>query len=83
MIGNIFLGKAWHWAIVVLASGLLWFLGSKRLHVIEFHLFVICLLAGTALTVFAVIWFHRTGDRVTRDELVAHHDDSDGGPVPE
>ena len=75
MIGKIFLGKAWHWAIVVIASGLLWFLGSKRLHVIEFNLFVICLLAGTALTVLAVIWFHRPGERVTRDELVAYDDD--------
>ena len=76
MIGKIFLGKAWHWAIIVIASGLLWFLGSKRLHVIEFNEFVISLLIGTALTVLAVIYFHRPGDRVTRDELVAH-DDSD------
>ena len=75
MIGKIFLGKAWHWAVIAIAAGLLWFCGSKRLHVIEFNTFVIAMLLGTALAVLAILWFHRSGEQVTRDELVA--DDKD------
>ena len=75
MIGRIFLGKAWHWALIAIAAGLLWFCGSKRLHVIEFNIFVMAMLIGTALAVFAVLWFHRPGEQVTRDQLVAHDDD--------
>jgi hypothetical protein len=74
---SIFLGKVWHWALVAAAAGLLWFCGSKRLHVIEFNTFVILMIAGTALSVLAVVWFHRPGDQVTRDVLSA--DDNDGG----
>lgn len=75
MIDRIFLGKAWHWALIAVASGLLWFCGSKRLHVVEFNSFIIAMLVGTALAVLAVIWFHRPGEQVTRDQLVAHDDD--------
>ena len=75
MIGKVFLGKAWHWALIAIAAGLLWFCGNKRLHVIEFNMFIIALLLGTALAVLAVLWFHQPGEQVTRDELVAHDDD--------
>lgn len=75
MIGRIFLGKVWHWALVAVATGLLWFCGSKRLHVIEFNSFIIAMLLGTALAVLAIIWFHRPGEQVTRDQLVARDDD--------
>lgn len=75
MIGKIFLGKPWHWALIVIAAALLWFCGSKRLHVIEFNTFIISMLVGTALAVFAVIRLHRPGEQVTRDELIAHEDD--------
>lgn len=81
MIGSIFLGKPWHWALIAVATGLLWFCGSKRLHVIEFNTFVIAMLVGTALAVFAIIWFHRPGERITRDELVAHDDDLTGPSI--
>lgn len=74
MIGRIFLGKVWHWALIAVATGLLWFCGSKRLHVIEFNSFIIAMLLGTALAVLAIIWFHRPGEQVTRDQLVARDD---------
>ena len=77
MIGKIFLGRPWHWAVIVIASGLLWFCGSKRLHVIEFNWFIIAMLLGTGLSVFAIIKFHRDGERVTREELVHHEFDPD------
>jgi len=75
MIGKIFLGKPWHWALLIAASALFWFCGSRRLHVIEFNLFVIAMLAGTSLTVLAIVWLHRPGEQVTRDALVATDDD--------
>lgn len=75
MIGKVFLGKVWHWALIAVATSLLWFCGSKRLHVVEFNSFIIAMLLGTALAVLAVIWFHRPGEQVTRDQLVARDDD--------
>lgn len=70
------LGKAWHWLLIAAATGLLWFCGNQRLHVIEFNTFVIAVLAGTALAIMAVVWLHRPGERVTRDELVQGDDDT-------
>ena len=72
---TILLGKAWHWGVVIVATGLLWFCGSKRLHVIEFNTFIIAMLIGTAVAVLAVVWFHRPGEQVTRDALVANDED--------
>lgn len=82
MIGKIFLGKAWHWALIAIAAGLLWFCGSQRLHVIEFNIFVGAMLLGTALAVFAVVWCHHPGEQVTRDRLVADTADGETDAVP-
>ena len=82
MIGNIFLGKFWHWVLIFAAAGLLWFCGAKRLHVIEFNLFVISMIVGTALAVLAVVRFHKTGEQVTRDPLVAHDDGGEDSSAP-
>jgi len=71
----LFLGKAWHWALIALAAGLLWWCGSQRLHVIEFNIFIISMLIGTAIAVAAVVFFHRPGEQVTRDRLVMHEDE--------
>ncbi|MEM7749077.1 MAG: hypothetical protein AAF346_12530 [Pseudomonadota bacterium] len=82
MIKAVFLGKPWHWALIVAAAGLLWFCGSKRLHVIEFNLFILSLIIGTALSVFAVLHFHKPGEQVTRDELVADDETGEDGAAP-
>ncbi|MEM6497904.1 MAG: hypothetical protein AAF709_14415 [Pseudomonadota bacterium] len=85
MIKGVFLGKTWHWALIIVASGLMWFCGSKRLHVIEFNVFVLSLIVGTALAVFAVLYFHKPGEQVTRDQLIAHDEtgDESAGPIRE
>lgn len=70
MLNTIFLGKFWHWALLVAAAALLWFCGSERLHVIEFNWFIIATLLGTIAIVFAIIRFHRVGEQVTREPLV-------------
>ncbi|MGI9523584.1 MAG: hypothetical protein ACR2PG_18280 [Hyphomicrobiaceae bacterium] len=77
MMGRIFLGKPWHWVMIIAATGLLWFCGSKRFHVIEFNFFVIAMFVGTAILVALVIWFHSPGEQVTREILVDHSDDTD------
>lgn len=76
-MNNIFLGKAWHWALLVVATGLLWFCGSSRLHVIGFNTFIIAMLIGTVAVLFAIVRFHQSGDQVTRDKLVAQAFDPD------
>ncbi|MEM7407098.1 MAG: hypothetical protein AAF458_17500 [Pseudomonadota bacterium] len=84
-MNSVFLGKAWHWALIVLASGLLWFCGSKRLHVIEFNWFIIAMLLGTGAAIFAIVYLHRSGDQITREPLVHHAFDPDeaSGPAKE
>ena len=71
MIQNIFLGKAWHWLLLIITSVLFWYCGSKRLHVIEFNTFIVAMLVGTIVVVGAILWFHRPGEQITRDALVA------------
>ena len=73
-MNKIFLGKAWHWAMIVIAAALLWLCGSNRLHVIEFNMFIIAMIAGTATAVAIVILLHKTGEQVTRDVLVEHRE---------
>lgn len=81
MIAKIFLGKAWHWALLAVASTLFWFCGSRRLHVIEFNIFIMAVLAGTALAVVLIIWFHRPGEQITRDVLVPAEDDGKNSAI--
>ena len=71
MIGKVFLGKLWHWALLALATALLWFAGGKRLHVIEFNWFIIAMLLGTAALLLVIIRLHRDGEQITREKLVA------------
>ncbi|MEO0728958.1 MAG: hypothetical protein AAFY64_01090 [Pseudomonadota bacterium] len=79
MIGRIFLGKAWHWALFAVACVLFWYCGTQRLHVIEFNLFITAMIVGTAAVITAVLWAHRPGEQITREMLVAS--DSDTGSV--
>ena len=71
MISRIFLGKAWHWALLLASVGLLWACGTRRLHVIEFNFFVIAMLIGTAGAILAIVWLHKPGQKVTRERLFA------------
>jgi len=77
MGSKLFLGKLSHWALLVLATGLLWYCGDNRLHVIKFNWFVIATLTGTVVTLFAIIRFTGDGEQVTRDKLVMQAFDPD------
>jgi len=68
-MGQVFLGKWWHWLILVVAIGLLWKVGNTKLHVIEFNTFIMLLLAGTVASLLLIIFGTRRGVQVTRDPL--------------
>jgi hypothetical protein len=69
MMGQIFLGKPLHWALIAAVIAIGWVLGEERLHVIWFNLFTVILLAVAAALVIAVILTSKPGERVTRDPL--------------
>ncbi len=70
MLGKIFLGKLWHWALLAIATALLWFGGTNRLHVIEFNRFIIAMLIGTVVLLLCILRFTHTGEQITRDPIV-------------
>ena len=76
MPGNIFLGKLWHWALLAIATLLLWYAGSKRFHVVEFNWFIIAMLLGTIVILLCILRFTTPGEQVTREKIV---DDSKTG----
>jgi len=68
-MSRVFLGKPLHWAILVLLVAGGWLTGRERLHVIEFNLFILGLLAVAICALLAVLASSRPGERVTRDPL--------------
>jgi hypothetical protein len=66
---NIFLGKTWHWIMIIVISGLLWLAGNAKLHVIHFNTFVVALLIGTVVVVLLVTRTTKPGEQVTRDVI--------------
>ena len=70
MLGKIFLGKFWHWALLAIATALLWYGGMNRLHVIEFNWFIIAMLFGTVVLLLCILRFSRPGEQITRDPIV-------------
>ncbi len=66
---EVFLGKPWHWALLLAVSALLWWAGVAKLHVIHFNLFVLALLAGSIVVVLLVVRTTKPGEQVTREHL--------------
>ena len=61
---KIFLGKPFHWLVLAIVLGALWYMGATLLQPRNFHLFMVILLA---LTAGAMIATSRKGDRLTRE----------------
>ena len=84
-MNRIFLGRWWHWGILMASVVALWLAGENRMHVIHFNTFILSLLGVTAIVVAILISRTRPGEQVTRDplELQAEHpaDEETGGPV--
>ena len=66
-LGEIFLGKPWHWLLWAVIVAVLFWLGSQSLHVRSFVPFLLILLALAAGSVLLVIASHRKGERITRE----------------
>lgn len=71
---QIFLGKPYHWGLLVVTAVVLWAVGTFHLHTSQFNLFAgITFLAGTVI-VLAVVLPHRPGERITREPIEFHDD---------
>jgi len=68
-MNHIFLGKWWHWLILVVSVLLMWSAGSQKMHVIHFNAFVLLLITGTVIAVFCIVHGTQSGEQVTRDPL--------------
>ncbi len=68
-MSRIFLGRWWHWGVLIASVGALWLAGENRLHVIHFNTFILSLLGVTAIVVAVLIARTRPGEQVTRDLL--------------
>lgn len=79
-MSRIFLGRWWHWGILVAGVGALWIAGEERMHVIHFNSFILGLLLVTAIVVAVLIVKIHPGERITRDPLDSRgqHPSTDG-----
>jgi len=68
-MNRIFLGKWWHWGILIASVAALWFAGEKRMHVIHFNTFILSLLVVTAIVIAVLVAKTRPGEQITRDPL--------------
>ncbi len=68
---DVFLGKPWHWAIVVIVAALMAWAGGARAHVIHFNVFLIALVVGSLLIILLILKTHRAGEQVTREPLLS------------
>ena len=66
-LGEIFLGKPWHWLLWAVIVAVLYWLGSQSLHVRSFVPFLLILLALAGGSFLAVLWTYRKGERITRE----------------
>lgn len=72
---RIFLGKWFHWLLLVLVIGLGAAVGDQKLHVTDFNAFLSLLTIAATVMVILVIWTTRPGEQVTRDPLISGDDD--------
>jgi Mn2+/Fe2+ NRAMP family transporter len=68
-MSRIFLGRWWHWGILVASVAVFWLAGEERMHVIHFNAFILSLFVATAIVVAIVVARTRPGEQVTRDPL--------------
>ena len=66
-LGEIFLGKPWHWLLWAVIVAVLFGLGSQSLHVRSFVPFLLILLALATGGVLLVVSSYRKGERITRE----------------
>ena len=68
-MNRFFLGKWWHWLLLIIFITLLWQSGQYKLHVIEFNTFVMLLLAATIVGLLVLILSTSANEQITREKL--------------
>ncbi len=68
-MSRIFLGRPWHWAIVLIIIGLGWYAGDARMHVTHFNFFFVILGLGTTLVLALLIGTSKPDQQITRDPI--------------
>lgn len=83
-MSRIFLGKWWHWCLLVAGVVALWIAGENRMHVIHFNTFILSLLLMVAIVVAILVAGTRRGEQVTRErlDLPADHPPEGGSVRP-
>ncbi|MGI9333857.1 MAG: hypothetical protein ACR2RL_11965 [Gammaproteobacteria bacterium] len=66
---TVFLGKKLHWLLLIAIASVLYGVGQFYLHVVQFNLFVLTVLALACVAVFVVVFGYRPGERVMREPL--------------
>ena len=72
---GLFLGKPLHWALLIALIILGWTAGRIRLHVTDFNLFVLLLLALSVCLLAIVLLTTTPGEQVTRDPVPPAEED--------
>ena len=68
-MADIFLGKPWHWGLLIAVSVVLALVGFQYLHTSDFNVFsAITLVVGVTM-VCAVVLTYRPGDRIMREPI--------------
>ncbi len=75
---KLFLGKPWHWALFCTLTGLLWWAGTAKLHVIHFNSFLLVLSLGSLALVVLVVRTTKPEEQVTREKLDEGKSDNAG-----
>ena len=73
---DFFLGKPWHWLLLILIFGATWAMGEWKMHVIRFNPFILSILIGAVVVILLVVKTTKRDDPVTRDPLPDVDDDS-------
>lgn len=79
LLKRLFLGKWWHWLLLVIVTVLLWQAGQIKMHVIYFNWFLMALLAVTVASLLALIYGTPSGEQITRDKLVDNDEEQSLG----
>jgi len=72
---KVFLGRPVHWLLVLLLVGGGAALGQNRLHVIDFNVFIMALLAAIVILLALVLKTSGGDESITRDPLTLHAED--------
>ncbi len=64
---RIFLGKPFHWLVLAVVLGVMWYMGSALTQTRNYNLFLLTLLALVVGAVGAILLTSRKGDRLTRE----------------